>query len=176
MAPPVSKTNFTFLPLGAIIQEFLVDGQNIVQNFNTAEQYKKYNEPYFGETIGRVANRIADAKINNLNGKEYQLTANNGPNALHGGPKGWGKHEFEGPKPVDRGGKEGVLFKYLSKDGDEGFPGTVELRLWYTAWTENEAGKEKALLEVEYEVEMVGDEVEETAVNVTNHRCVLRVH
>lgn len=171
---PVTKTNFTFLPLGAIVQEFLVDGQNIVQNFGTAEQYKKYNDPFFGETIGRVANRISDAKIDSLNGRSYQLAANNGPNTLHGGAQGWGKREFDGPKPVDRDGKEGVLFKYVSKDGDEGFPGTVELRVWYTAWTEDEAGKEKAVLEVEYEVEMVGDEAEETAVGITNHRYGLR--
>jgi len=52
-----------FLPLGAIIQELNVNGTNIVQGFDTAEQYEKYNGPYFGETIGRVANRIGGAKV-----------------------------------------------------------------------------------------------------------------
>jgi len=56
---------------------------------------------------------------------------------------------------------------------EEGFPGTVELRVWYTPdVTKTSNGAEKRNLEIEYEVEMVGDEVEETAVNVTNHRYV----
>ena len=134
--------------------------------------YAKNNPGYFGETIGRVANRISGAKINSLNGKSYSLAANNGPNSLHGGPKGWGKQIFDGPKPVNRNGKEGVLFTYLSKDGEEGFPGTVELKVWYLASKVQEEGKEMTALEIEYEVELVGDEVEETAVSVTNHRYV----
>lgn len=163
---------FTFLPQGAIIQELRIAGENIVLGFPTAEPYQNSNSAFFGETIGRVANRISDAEIKSLNGKSYKLTANNGPNSLHGGPKGWGKQTFEGPKPVNRNGKEGVLFKYLSKDGDEGFPGTVELRVWYTASKTKDEGVEKTILETEYEVELVGDEVEETAVSVTNHRYI----
>ena len=62
------------------------------------------------------------------------------------------------------------MFKYLSKDGEEGFPGTVELRLWYVPSIEKVDGVEKTSLEIEYEVELVGDEVEETGVAVTNHR------
>ena len=161
--------NFEFLPLGAIIKEFRVGGVNIVQNFDTAEQYKQHNSPYFGETIGRVANRIAAAKIGNLDGKSYQLVANNGPNSLHGGPKGFGKREFEGPIPLNRNGKESVLFKYVSKDGEEGYPGTLELRVWYSPYTEQKDGKEIVVLETEYEAELVGDEAQETAVAITNH-------
>ncbi|KAF2272415.1 aldose 1-epimerase [Westerdykella ornata] len=161
----MSEQAFTFLPLGAIIQEFKINGRNIVQGFNTAEQYKKYNGPFFGETIGRVANRISNAKINALNGKSYPLAANNGPNALHGGVNGWGKREWEGPLNVERKGKQAVLFKYLSVDGEEGYPGTVEVRVWYVQEKEN--GKE--VLHIEFEAELVGDEVEETAVNITNH-------
>ncbi|KAK5171649.1 hypothetical protein LTR16_011752, partial [Cryomyces antarcticus] len=125
--------------------------------------------PFYGETIGRVANRIAGAKINSLNGKSYSLAVNNGPNSLHGGAKGWGKQSFEGPTPVEKDGKESVMFKYLSRDGEEGYPGTVELRLWYKGSMEKDGGVEKTSLEIEYEVELVGDEVEETAVGVTNH-------
>lgn len=166
---------FTFLPQGAIIQELRIAGQNIVQGFPTPEPYRTINSAYFGETIGRVANRIAGAKINSLNGKTYGLVANNGPNALHGGPKGWGKQTFQGPKPVNRNGKEGVLFTYLSKDGEEGYPGTVEIRVWYTAEKVMDKGIEKTQLETEYEVELVGDEVEETCVAVTNHRFAITI-
>ena len=159
-----------FLPLGAIIQEFWVDGMNIVLNFPTAELYQKHNNPYFGETIGRVANRISNARINNLNGQVYQLAANNGPNCLHGGRQGWGKCMFEGPTTVERNGQEAILFKHVSHDGDEGFPGTVELRVWYITRTEQEQGCKVHVLEAEYEAELVGEEsVQETVVAVTNH-------
>lgn len=105
-----------------------------------------------------------------MNGKSYQLTANNGPNTLHGGPQGWGKKDWEGPTPTQRNGRDAVLFKYVSKDGDEGFPGTVEMKMWYTPSLEQDEGVEKTSLEIEYEVELIGDEVEETAVSLTNHR------
>lgn len=168
----MSSTNdFSFLPLGAIIQEFQINGKNIVQNFPSADLYKQYNSPYFGETIGRIANRISGAKINNLNGKSYQLAANNGPNSLHGGNTGWGKREFEGPARVTRHGTDCILFKYTSPDGEEGYPGTVSVSVWYTPGKEQEEGIEKTILQIEYEAELVGDnDVEETVVGMTNHR------
>jgi len=164
-----STKAFTFLPLGAIIQKFVVNGKNIVQGFPTAELYKQHNAPFFGETIGRIANRVSKAKINNLNGKSYQLAVNNGPNSLHGGDLGWGKREFEGPIIVDRNGKEATLFKYVSKDGEEGYPGTVEVRVWYVQAKEEVDGAQQEVLYIEYEAELIGDEVEETAINMTNH-------
>jgi aldose 1-epimerase len=169
MASSKAESEFTFIPFGAIVQEFRVAGINIVQGFPTEEHYRKYNAPYFGATIGRVCNRLKDSVINNLNGKTYTLTTKQGPNSLHGGKEGWDTKVFDGPKPVNRNGKEGLEFRYLSKDGEEGYPGTVEVRVWYTAGKEE---KDKTALEIEYEVELVGDECEETAVNVTNHRCV----
>jgi aldose 1-epimerase len=165
------ESEFAFLPLGAIIQEFRIGGKNLVLGFNTQDQYDKYNSPHFGATIGRVANRIKDAVIHNLNSRDYTLAKNNGPNSLHGGEKGWGKCVFDGPQTVKRDGKDALLFKYLSKDGEEGFPGTVEVRVWYTASKEDsESPSSKTVLTTEYEVEFVGDECEETVVNMTNHR------
>ncbi|KAK5125108.1 hypothetical protein LTR85_000782 [Meristemomyces frigidus] len=169
MASSDTADAFTFLPQGGIIQEFRVGGRNIVLGFPSAASYRTKNSPFFGENIGRLANRISGAKIDSLNGKSYSLTANNGPNTLHGGVEGWGKKDFEGPTPVNRNGKEAVLFKYISKDGEEGFPGTVELKLWYVASVEKDEGVDKTSLEIEYEVELIGDEAEETAVGVTNH-------
>jgi aldose 1-epimerase len=171
---PQSDSVFTFLPLGAIIQEVRVGGLNIVQNFPTTELYKQYNDPYFGETIGRVANRISGARINNLNGKSYDLAANNGPNSLHGGNVGWGKRTFDGPHAVNRNGKESQLFTYVSPDGEEGYPGTVELKVWYTSSTEKNGEVTVSILELEYEAELIGDDdVEETAIGVTNHRLFI---
>ena len=153
-----------------------------MQGFPTQALYKSHNTPFFGETIGRVANRIANAKINSLNEKSYSLAANNGVNSLHGGVKGWGKQIWQGPTPVgvreipglEEGGKleggESVKFTLRSEDGDEGFPGTVETSVVYTAGTQKSAqGEEVRVLGIEYEVKLVGDEVEETAVNMTNH-------
>lgn len=161
--------SFTFLPLGALIHEFRVAGHNFVLSHPNEEDHKTTGNPaYLGETIGRVANRISDAKFK-LNGKEYKLAANNGPNSLHGGPQGWGKQIWDGPKPTNHNGKEGVLFTRVSKDGEEGFPGTVEAKVWYTGYKEKDEGKEKTVLEVEYEAELIGDEVDETIVSMTNH-------
>ena len=98
------------------------------------------------------------------------MAANNGPNTLHGGAQGWGKKDFDGPTPVKRDGRDAVMFKYTSKDGEEGFPGTVEMRVWYYPTVAKDEGVEKTSLELEYEAELVGDEVEETVVGMTNHR------
>lgn len=162
------ESAFSFLNNGALIQEFKVGGHNIVLGFSDPEPYA--TAPFFGETIGRIANRVKDGIVKDLNGKTYQLGKNNGPNHLHGGARGWGRQKFSGPHPMLRNGKESVQFTYTSPDGDEGYPGTVELRVWYSAAEEQDAGVTKTVLTAEYEVELVGDECEETAVNVTNHR------
>ncbi|KAL4805276.1 galactose mutarotase-like domain-containing protein [Aspergillus unguis] len=162
-------TSVKFSTLAAIIQEFNVDGQNIVQGFTKKEYYEKYNKPWFGATIGRVANRIKNGVIENLNGREYKLEINNAPNALHGGSRGFGRLEFEGPTVVKRDGKEALLYTYLSPDGDQGYPGTVELRVYYVVSEEVEGGVPRSILSIEYEAELVGDEVDETVVNITNH-------
>jgi aldose 1-epimerase len=164
----MSSSAFTFQPTGALIQEFNVGGQNIVLGFPTIEPYK--DAPFFGETIGRVANRIKNGRIENLNGKSYQLYQNDGEQSLHGGKSGWGKQKFSGPEPISKDGKESVRFTYVSKDGEEGYPGTVKLQVDYTAFEEQEGNATKTILITEYEVELIGDEVEETVVNVTNHR------
>ncbi|KAL6721060.1 hypothetical protein ACLMJK_000160 [Lecanora helva] len=165
MTSQEAESAFTFLAHGASIQEFRVSNHNIVLGFPEAKFYKTHNAPYFGETIGRTTNRVKDAQLSNLNGKTYKLRANEGVNSLHGGAQGWGKKDFEGPTPVNRNGKEGVMFTYVSEDGDEGYPGTVKCTVWYAA------GKEegKTVLDVEYQVEFVGDECAETVVGVTNH-------
>jgi aldose 1-epimerase len=168
----------TFLPLGAIIQELRVGGLNIVQGFPTQALYESHNGPFFGETIGRVANRIKGAKLDSLNGGQaYTLAANNGPNNLHGGVVGWGKKIWKGPTPVgvreipgvgEIDGGESVKFSLVSEDGDEGFPGTVEASVVYTVGKQVQGGKEVIVLGIEYEAELVGG-ADETVINMTNH-------
>lgn len=167
----------TLLPLGALLQTFNVAGHNIVQGFPTQADYEAHNAPHFGLTIGRVANRLRGARIESLNGKAYPLAANNGPNALHGGPKGWGRRVWDGPTPVGirkiegvEGAPEGesVEFKLVSEDGDEGYPGTVEVRAVYTAAKTQENGREVTVVGIEYSAELVSG-ADETAINMTNH-------
>ncbi|KAI0534721.1 galactose mutarotase-like domain-containing protein [Xylaria digitata] len=169
----------SFLPLGAIIQSFTVSGVNIVQGFPSQELYVSHNTPYFGETIGRIANRISNAKLASVNGgNSYALAANDGTNTLHGGIEGWGKRIWDGPKPIgirtipglegDLQGGESVEFTLRSKDGDEGFPGEVLMKVIYTTGKINDGGKEAIVLGIEYEAELVGG-AEETVINMTNH-------
>lgn len=161
-----------FLPVGAIVHSFRVDGINIVQNFGTPEEYRDFNVPYFGETIGRVANRIKDGKIQDLNGHAYDLAVNNGKNCLHGGLVGWGKKEWKQCSSFydDDAGKRVVRWKYQSVDGEEGFPGTVDATVTYAEGIEiGSNGEEISVLEMEYEAELV-DGAEETVVAMTNHR------
>lgn len=87
------------------------------------------NEAYFGAVVGRVANRIANAKFELMNdGKMYELPANNGPNCLHGGTVGFSHLNFEAEQPSENS----VKFTLISKDGDQGFPGTVLIKVIYT--------------------------------------------
>jgi len=176
----MSDAPFAFLPRGAILQSFVVGGTNIVQGFPTTEGYEANGDPYFGETIGRVANRIGGARLNSVNGRSYALAANNGPNNLHGGDVGWGKKDWAGPTPVGvrqipgvegLEGGESVRFALTSDDGDEGFPGKVEASVVYTAGTQKEGGREVVVLGIEYEAELVSG-ADETPINMTNHSCV----
>jgi aldose 1-epimerase len=175
----MSDDGFSFLPLGAVIQSFKIKGINIVQGFDTPEQYTKHNGPYFGETIGRVANRIKGSQLDGIDGKVWPLANNDRGNTLHGGIKGWGKRVWDGPKPIGvrdipgidgLEGGESVQFTLVSEDGDEGFPGTVEVSVIYTTGTQRgaEGGKDVIVLGIEYEAKLVSG-AEETAINMTNH-------
>ena len=167
-----------FLALGAILQEFNIGGINIVQGFPEQSLYPLHNDPYFGETIGRIANRIKGAQIDSLNGgKTYPLAVNDGPNNLHGGIVSWGKKIWDGPTPIDVAQIPGVdaltdaksvKFSLVSEDGEEGFPGKVEVSVVYTVGKQTQDGKEVTVLGMEYEAELVGG-ADETVINMTNH-------
>jgi aldose 1-epimerase len=132
---------------GAIITELHVpDGKgefcDIVLGYDNLEQYLR-KHPFFGATVGRVANRIAKGRFT-LVGKTYALATNNGPNHLHGGLKGFDKKVWQAEPQTGAA----VKFSYTSPDGEEGYPGTLavavtmtltdanELRLDYTATTD----------------------------------------
>ena len=102
---------------------------DVVLGFDRLEEYVEHS-PYFGATIGRVANRIAGASFE-LAGKRYQLAANNGPHHLHGGKKGWDKVVWSA-SPLATSTGVAVKFSYTSKDGEEGYPGNVTATAVYS--------------------------------------------
>lgn len=111
------------------------EATNINVGFDNLEGYLA-GPPYFGATVGRYANRIAKGKFT-LDGKEYTLATNNGPNSLHGGIKGfdkvvWASKKIETPEAV------GVQFDYTAKDGEEGYPGNMKVTVKYTLTPANE--------------------------------------
>jgi aldose 1-epimerase len=108
---------------------------DVVLGYDTAAAYAK-NDPYFGAIIGRYGNRIAKGQFTLL-GKTYKLATNNGPNHLHGGIKGFDKAIWPG-EPFEKEGAFGVVFTYTSPDGEEGYPGTLKVRVTYTLNDRNE--------------------------------------
>ncbi|XP_050227602.1 uncharacterized protein LOC126677156 [Mercurialis annua] len=114
---------------------FVPDNQgkldDIVLGFDSIEAYMKGNAPYFGCIVGRVANRIKDGKFS-LNGEEYSLAINNGPNSLHGGNKGFDKVMWDIVEHNKSSDQPSITFKYESHDGEEGYPGDVIVTAKYT--------------------------------------------
>lgn len=126
---------------GAIIQKLLVPNASgaladVVLGFDEEQPYKDGTSPYMGALVGRVANRVAGAKFT-LDGQTYQLAANNGPNCLHGGKIGYDKVEWAAERQDSERG-QAVRLTYTSPDGEEGFPGTVQVAVTYTLTDSNE--------------------------------------
>ena len=128
---------------------------DVVLGFDTLEPYLK-THPYFGALVGRYGNRIAKGELR-LDGQVYPLPKNNGENTLHGGNEGFGQklwliHEI----PATDGAA--LELRYTSRDGEEGFPGTLETRVIYTLTEASE-------LRIDYEATTD----KPTVVNLTNH-------
>lgn len=148
------------LSLGGVIYSFNVpdkDGNtvNISANLENVAEYEKIR-PFFGALIGRYGNRIAGGKLT-LEGKEYKLPTNNGPNSLHGGNKGFDTKVWD-VKEIRDADFVGLRMNYTSVDGEEGYPGTLEVTVEYkldnrNRWTMN--------------YEAVTDKT--TVLNLTNH-------
>ncbi|MDP4206038.1 MAG: aldose epimerase family protein [Bacteroidota bacterium] len=116
--------------------------ENVVLGFETIQEYLsdtyKENCPYFGCLVGRYANRIAKGKFT-LEGQEYTLAINNGPNHLHGGIVGYNNVIWE-DKSFKTDEEVGLKLTYFSKDMEEGYPGNLEVEVTYTLNNDNELG------------------------------------
>ena len=125
---------------------------DVVLGFDSLTGYES-EHPYFGALIGRYGNRIAKGKFT-LNGKPYTLAVNNGPNHLHGGIKGFSRQVWRAKEVGDNA----LELTYISKDGEEGYPGTLTATVRYTLTPANE-------LRLDYTATTDAD----TVANLTNH-------
>ncbi len=128
---------------------------DVVLGYDNLDSYVK-NSPYFGAMIGRYGNRIAKGHFT-LDGKEYTLAVNNGPNSLHGGLKGFDKRNWKATTRQSQDGAQLVL-DYTSPDGEEGYPGTLKVTAVYTIMRDN------AL-----RLEFTATTDKDTVVNLTQH-------
>lgn len=145
---------------GAIVRSLEVPDRNgkpadIVLGYASVAEYLK-STPYFGAIVGRYGNRIAKGRFT-LDGAEYKLATNNNMNHLHGGLKGFDKVVWDAEPCVK---EQGVSLKltYLSKDGEEGYPGNLECTVIYTLTPDNE-------LKIDYAAKT--DKA--TVLNITHH-------
>lgn len=149
----VAITNYA-----AAVQAIRVPDKNgkvddIALGFDTLADYREKNSPHFGTIVGRVGNRIAKGQFT-LDGKTYKLPLNNKTNTLHGGYKGFDQHVWA----VQDVGPEHITLHYLSKDGEEGFPGNLDTTVKYTLTADN-------ALVIDYTVKTDKDTIQ----NLTNH-------
>ncbi len=154
------KITAKVMTLGGIVTELHVpdrDGKvaDVVLGFDNLDSYLA-GHPHFGAITGRFANRIAKGRFT-LDGKEYKLAVNNGPNSLHGGLKGFDKVVW---KAEDVSGPDGpaVKMSYRSPDGEEGYPGNLSVSVTYTVTSDD-------ALRIDYSATTD----KPTPVNLTNH-------
>ena len=145
---------------GTIITELRVPDRegrlgNIVLGFDNLRQYLGGNPSYLGCTVGRVANRTAKGRFQ-LDGKKYQLAVNNGPHHLHGGTRGFDKVVWSAE--IVQGREAAVAFTYLSRNGEEGYPGNLDVTVLMTLTSGDE-------LRIDY----TATTDRTTPVNLTNH-------
>lgn len=155
----VKVTNY-----GATITSIIVPGDkgdcNLVCGFDALEGYfseaYKNNAPYFGCTVGRYASRVKDGKFS-LDGKEYTLAVNDGPNHLHGGLTGFDKKIWTA-RPIQNESEAGITMSLKSPHMEEGYPGNVEVKVTFKLNDKNE-------LSMAYE----GTTDRPTPLSLTNH-------
>ncbi|MDR3060142.1 MAG: galactose mutarotase [Prevotella sp.] len=148
----------TVINYGAKIVSISIPDKNgklvdVVLGHNNLNEYLNSEEPYFGAVCGRTGNRIAKGQFT-LEGVTYKLAINNGPNNLHGGLKGFNAVVWDA-KQIDN---QTLELTYLAKDGEEGFPGNLNVKMIYKLTDENE-----------FSIEYQATTDKTTILNLTNH-------
>ncbi len=142
------------LDYGGIIRKLIYKGIDVCLGYDTMQEYLT-NEEYFGAIIGRSTNCIENAEFC-LNGKIYKLTSNNGENNHHGGKSGFDKKIWNAE--IIDGDEPSLILSLFSPDGEEGFPGNVNVRVIYTLTEDNS-------IRIQY----FGESDSDTVLNMTNH-------
>ncbi len=128
-------TNYGGLVVSLLAPDRAGKFDDVALGYDTLQEYLK-DSPYFGALIGRYGNRIAKGRFK-LDGKSYKLAVNNGPNSLHGGLQGFDKVVWAA-KPVNTKEGQALELSYISKDGEEGYPGNLTVKAVYVLTAENE--------------------------------------
>lgn len=149
----VAITNYGGRIVAMVVPDKNGKPTDVVLGYDSLEHYITKPEAFFGAIIGRYGNRIAKGKFG-LDGNAYQLPINNGINSLHGGPNGFHNQVWNAQQLSDRV----LVLNYLSKDGEEGYPGNLSAKVIYTLKDDNS-------IQIDYEA--VTDK--KTIVNLTNH-------
>ena len=152
----------SFITYGGIITSMITpdrDGKfgNITLCCATLDEYLRNDIPYFGSIIGRVANRIGNAKFT-LDDKEYVLAKNDGEHHLHGGPTGWSTRLWNVHCVCEGIGMDTVVLHYHSPDGEENYPGAVDAYVQYSLDDHND-----------FRIEYRATTDKATPINMTNH-------
>jgi aldose 1-epimerase len=151
----VKLTNYGAITVGVEVPDRAGKLADVTLGYDTLEGWLT-NTAYFGATVGRFGNRIAKGKFT-LDGKGYTLAVNNGENALHGGIKGFDKVLWN-VETVKTGDSVGVKFTYLSADGEEGYPGNLNVTALYSLTNNNE-----------FRVDFSATTDKPTVVNIVHH-------
>ena len=127
---------------GARVQEIMTPDRNghfanVALGYRTLRGYLSKADPYFGATVGRYANRISKGRFR-LNGHTYQLSINDGPNSLHGGKKGFDRRVWTVVAIKHSPGMGSVIMRYVSPNGQEGYPGTLTATVTYSLSNKNQ--------------------------------------
>ena len=150
----VAVTNYGCAILSIMVPDKNGKYANVILGHDSIDHVINSPEPFLSTTIGRYGNRIAKGKFT-LYAEEHSLTINNGPNSLHGGPTGFHARVWD----ADQIDESTIIFNYVSADGEEGFPGNLEVEMTYRLEEEENA------LVIEYRA--TTDKA--TVVNLTNH-------
>ncbi|MEI8059384.1 MAG: aldose epimerase family protein [Ferruginibacter sp.] len=150
----VSIINYGGTVTKIITKDKAGDFGDVILGFDSIEGYTQKGNPFFGALIGRYGNRIAKGHFN-LDGNEYTLAQNNNGQSLHGGLKGFDKVMWKAEKQA---GDSSLKLSYVSKDGEEGYPGNLSVEVIYTLTADNG-------LKIEY----AASTDKATPVNLTNH-------
>jgi aldose 1-epimerase len=154
-------SSVSIITYGAIVTHVTIPDKNgklgdVVLGFDDLAGYQSKDNPYFGASVGRVANRIAKGTYS-VDGTTYHCAINNAPNTLHGGRIGYDKRVWDA-SPADSSDGSSVKFSLTDPDGAEGFPGTVKVELIFTLTDKN-------IFRIEYSATTD----KPTPINLTNH-------